>query len=292
MTITIDTNNGAKKVLEREDYSTECFVCNVGGKLEATIQHNTSLTGNGSTASPLGVAISVNAGNAISNPGNGLYAVDYAADIASLDEGWAVVNEVWTGASAVTITVPSGATGRFQPFDKLRFKQGGGFKYGVIASVSSTLITLVTNNDYTVTVAGVTDIGVSRAENPFLWPDWFAYTPSNTQTGTMTFVISVVVAKWSITGKKLFIDNNSIGTTGGTADASIEFGVPTGVLLPALEFASVAALTDDGVGTFDRNLASVGFVTTSRFGVFLPSNANWTLGVDRRFSAQGWARLA
>ena len=63
MPITLETTVGNKLVFDRAEFATTCFVCNAGGKLEATIQKGTSITGNGSTANPLAIRVSADVGN-------------------------------------------------------------------------------------------------------------------------------------------------------------------------------------------------------------------------------------
>ena len=80
----------------------------------------------------------------------------------SLEDGWVAVTDSWAYASASTITVPSDATTKYQKGDRIRFKQGAGYKYGVIVTVAATLITILVNTDYTVANAGITDIWYSK----------------------------------------------------------------------------------------------------------------------------------
>jgi hypothetical protein len=84
--------------------------------------------------------------------------------------GWAPAIETWAYASATTITVPSGATSRYQKGDKIRLKQGGEYKYFYIVSVSDTTLTITGGSDYTLANAAITDNYYSKAMNPQGWP--------------------------------------------------------------------------------------------------------------------------
>jgi hypothetical protein len=84
--------------------------------------------------------------------------------------GWAPAIETWEYASATTITVPSGAGGRYQKGDKIRLKQGGGYKYFYIVSVSDTTLSITGGSDYTLANAAITDNYYSKAMNPQGWP--------------------------------------------------------------------------------------------------------------------------
>ena len=133
--------------------------------------------------------------------------------------GWNIVDETWTYASATTINVPSGATGRFQKGDRLRLKQGAGYKYYYVVGVASTLLTVTGGTDYTVANAAITDIYFSREVNPIGFPDTFAFTPVVTSaSGTLTTVSAegtIKIYKTRVEVKiKYAISNNGTGATG------------------------------------------------------------------------------
>jgi hypothetical protein len=88
--------------------------------------------------------------------------------------GWTDVSDTWTYVSANTITVPSGAASIYQIGDRIRFKQGGGYKYFVLIAVADTTLTILVNTDYTVANAAITDIYFSHQSNPIGYPGWFA----------------------------------------------------------------------------------------------------------------------
>lgn len=129
--------------------------------------------------------------------------------------GWIGVSGSWSYASATTITVPSGATSVYQKGDRIRLKQGGGYKYFYVTAVASTTLTVSGGTDYTVANAAITDAAYSRASLPFGFPSFFSYTPtwsgltvgSGTVDARYTYnggwvdmVISVTFNSTSITG--------------------------------------------------------------------------------------------
>lgn len=89
-------------------------------------------------------------------------------------DGWINPDETWTYASATTITVPSGATAKYQKGDKIKLTQTT-VKYFYIVGVADTLLTITGGNDYTLTSATITDNYYSKVENPQGFPDWFGY---------------------------------------------------------------------------------------------------------------------
>jgi len=96
--------------------------------------------------------------------------------INSLYVGWVPVTDAWTYASATTITVPSGAASLYNKGDKVRLKQGAGYKYYSVILVADTLLTVTGGSDYTVANAAITDIYYSKIENPLGFPTYFNFT--------------------------------------------------------------------------------------------------------------------
>lgn len=130
--------------------------------------------------------------------------------------GWVLVSDTWTYASASTITVPTDATTTYQKGDKIRFKQGGSYKYGVIVVVAATLVTILVNTDYTVANSAITDVYYSRAVNPLGFPVSFTVTAFATtgwgtptySTGQISLQPGVGHLEFSVTGT-----SNSTSTT-------------------------------------------------------------------------------
>lgn len=66
--------------------------------------------------------------------------------------------------------------------DKVRYKQGGGFKYGYVAAVGANQIGLFGGSDYSVTPStAVTELAISHEANPFGFPSYFNITTSGGQ---------------------------------------------------------------------------------------------------------------
>lgn len=84
--------------------------------------------------------------------------------------GWAPAIETWAYASADRIDVPSGAMNRYQRGDKIRFKQGGDWKYFFVDSVLDTRLVLRGLSGATVENAPITDAYYSKAASPQGFP--------------------------------------------------------------------------------------------------------------------------
>jgi len=114
---------------------------------------------------------------------NGAFAVNGTWD------GWVGVNESWSYGSAsapeFTITVPTGATSRFQAGDRIQLTQST-VKYFIITKVASTTLTVYGGTDYTLANAAISNIYVSRAKAPFGFPldpaKWTVVTTSTSQS--------------------------------------------------------------------------------------------------------------
>lgn len=107
-------------------------------------------------------------------------------------DGWTPVSDTWTYASASTITVPSGAAAIYQVGDKIKLTQTTP-KYFYVTVVADTLLTVTGGTDYTVANAAITSPYYSHQQSPLLFPQWFAYTPTNNVTnctGTGRFALN------------------------------------------------------------------------------------------------------
>jgi hypothetical protein len=117
-------------------------------------------------------------------------------------------------------------TATYRKGAKVRYKDGGAFEYGVIGnsvfSSPNTTITLITNSDYAMAAATITDKALSYVESPEGFPDWFNWTP--TFTGFSSNPTNLV-DRWRVTGRK--IELHIRWQTGGTSNATtLTFSLP------------------------------------------------------------------
>lgn len=166
--------------------------------------------------------------------------------------GWREISESWSRASDSTITVPTDATTRHSKGIKIRFKQGGSYKYFVGRNIAATLITVVINTDYTVANSAITDIAISYDERPDGFPSNFAFT--SVLAGSTTDPTGLTTTgKYTVNagGIKVFI-------------SSVAGGSPTngsGFYTWTVPFTSVVS----GVGPMHISDANVGRFTGSVF---------------------------
>jgi hypothetical protein len=172
--------------------------------------------------------------------------------------GWSEISEAWSYASASTITIPSGGTSRFSAGVKIRFKQGGGYKYYVGRTIASTLITVVTNTDYTVANSAITDIAISYADRPEGFPTRFTFTcnltASTTNPTNITTTASYVVYSYGI---KCFVASICAASpTNGTGFYRWEVPFQSGVI----NIAGPLHVSDATVGRYTGSVVQSGAV--------------------------------
>lgn len=132
----------------------------------------------------------------------------------SAEEGWIESNDTWVYASASTFTIAGvDRTTTYQKGTKLRWKQGGGYKYGVVASSSfstNTTVTIIVNTDYTIANAAITDNDFSYIESPVGFPSGFAYTPTGIAASNVT-----LTGRYSVRGMTNIVVDIYAAFTGG-----------------------------------------------------------------------------
>lgn len=142
--------------------------------------------------------------------------------------GWMPAESTWTYASATTFTIAGvNRTSEYRKGGKIRWKQGGAYKYAYILSSAfstDTTVTITGGSDYTIANSAITDNYVSYEVSPLGFPDTFNYTPANT---------NITIGNGSYTGKFKIADGIvytqiylSFGSTSSFGGA-IRVGLPT-----------------------------------------------------------------
>lgn len=141
------------------------------------------------------------------------------------ESGWMEISDSWSYATASTITVPSDATTKYSPYMRVRFKQGGGYKYYVIRSVAATTLTVAINDDYVVANSAITNIAVSHLDVPLDFPMSFGFTPSWTNFTTTDATIAI---KYSIAASGLvhIFGYVTFGASTAITGSPPSFGLP------------------------------------------------------------------
>ena len=140
------------------------------------------------------------------------------------ETGWIAITATWTRTGNHTFTVSGDVTATYRKGTKVRYKDGGSYEYGVVASSSygapNTTVTLITNTDYAMAAATITDTYISYIDNPEGFPQWFNFTTTPTRSGTAyTNAPTINSAKWKAESKLCFFAIQSemhATTVGGT----------------------------------------------------------------------------
>lgn len=192
-------------------------------------------------------------------------------------DGWLPVDESWTYASATTVTVPSGATNRFQIGDKIRLVQGASTKYFYVIGATSTVLTLFAGTSFTLADSAITQIYLSRASAPFGFPSWFNFNSTSSGSGSMTVTqTGLGYARFAINNRVVNVLLNGTHTTGGTASDAIIMTLPTQQVAGAFNWAVGCRILDgSGVAGYARSGGS----TTVNF--YRYDGASYGLGPNR-----------
>lgn len=92
--------------------------------------------------------------------------------------GWVPISDTWTYASAKRISVPAGAQSTYPTYFKLRWKQGGAYKYAYAWVETDTVVYIFAGSDYSVANAAITDVAYSIFDLPLGFPVRFNFNPS------------------------------------------------------------------------------------------------------------------
>lgn len=141
-------------------------------------------------------------------------------------DGWEPAGEAWAYASATTITVPTDATTKYAVGDKIKLTQTT-VKYFVVTGVTATVLTITGGTTYTLANAAITSPYFSHKASPVGFPAAFAYTPTLSCSGSMTYgSTSITFARFSVIGRLCRLYLEFTGTTGGTASTDIIATLP------------------------------------------------------------------
>jgi len=181
---------------------------------------------------------------------------DQTYKVAIPENGWLLRSETWTRTGNHTFTVSTDLTTVFRKGTKVRYKDGGSYEYGVVASSSysnpTTTVTLITTSDYAMASATITDKYISYIENPEGFPDWFNWAP--TITGFSADPASGIY-KWRAYGQtiKCFVRQPNSGTSNAT---TFTISAPvTAATVTNMQWGVVAPVTDNSV-----NLTTPGII--------------------------------
>lgn len=176
-------------------------------------------------------------------------------------DGWTTDStHTWVYASASTFTIAGvDLTTQFQTGTLLRFKQGGSYKYAVVASSAfstNTTVTIIVNTDFTIANAIVTDNYFSYQINPQGFPSGFNYLPS--WTGFSVNPSGII--RYTTQGRRIIIDQQAISN--GTSNATtLTFSLPVAATTALVVF--LCRVVDNNVAQVDPGRIDVSSTTAT-----------------------------
>lgn len=187
--------------------------------------------------------------------------------------GWQGITAPWSYASATTVTVPTDATLLYEVGDRVRFKQGAGYKYFYVIGVAATVLTLTGGTDYTVANAAITEVGVSKAPNPVGFPSGFNYAPTYTGFSVDPTYTS---KRFSIIGRECTfgVAGVSVGTSNTTA-YTVSLPVTATTAASYLTYSPLSYGVDNGTSIGSGGIVSIAASATTA-SLFSTNKAAWT----------------
>lgn len=135
--------------------------------------------------------------------------------------GWIQESATWTRTGNFTFTVSGDVTTYLYKGVRVRYKDGGSFEYGTIKTSShaagTTTVTLISNDDYTMAAATITEPAYSYLDFPQGFPPTFNFTSQVTWTG-FSANPATYYAQYSVFGGLCYYQmrTNSNGTSNAT----------------------------------------------------------------------------
>jgi len=170
-------------------------------------------------------------------------------------DGWISANETWTYNSNNKINVPSGAASKFSIGDSIRWKQGGGYKYGTLSAVADTLLTIIVNTDYVVTNAAITDNYYTHSPTAIGLPTYYNFTPSYTN---ITVGAGANTGKYKVTGRHIEINAGWTFGAGAAVSTDAQFNYPVATSVFSQYFGTVIFYDNGGSPDFLMGAISAG----------------------------------
>jgi len=197
-------------------------------------------------------------------------------------DGWIPVTDTWTYASASTITTPADGTTVYHKGIKIRFKQGGGYKYYIGKTIAATLLTVAINSDYTVANAAITDISYSYADNPLGFPHHFTFVSTVAGFSTAPTVISM---SYSMSGGKLFFEASTNDGTGNADTFTLTVPFPARVLCTG-----VSSMVRDNAAYLGPGYWQIA-AAASVLAFYKPTFGAWTSAAGKGVYASGFYEI-
>ncbi|MBS4060957.1 MAG: hypothetical protein KG029_11210 [Bacteroidetes bacterium] len=168
---------------------------------------------------------------------------------------WTALAHIWTRTGNHSFTVPGDVTEFYTPGLKVRYKDGGGYEYGVIAksdySAPYTTVTLIANSDYAMAAATITDSAISSDSMPDGFPVRFNFVP-DWSLSNLTVGDATISAWWLTMGRNFYhyIDLVWGASTSASGSGALRYKLPIISTVYSAQYAlGIARLRDASPAT-------------------------------------------
>lgn len=192
-------------------------------------------------------------------------------------DGWIPLGGTFTYSSATAMTTGKNLSSLFNFGTKVRLKQGGGYKYGIVSSSSysspTLTVNLIQNSDYSLASAAITDVAISNLLVANSFPKGFTYASSpSSSAGTVTNINTYISRFSVIQGSVLLELCFDLQLTVAVA-AYLTVGAPVAPKNTSFGQGNGIALQVSGTGS--ENGEIVGVNTGSLCQIYRSNLANW-----------------
>lgn len=203
-------------------------------------------------------------------------------DVTELYYGWREIpaTETWSYISPSSIGISAG--GSYPTGTRIRYKQGGSYKYAVVCNAAPGSVSIGLSDSYVLVDSAITDVAISYEANPAGWPGFFMWTTTQV-TGFVTPPQSIV--QYSIVGNlcslQAIVDGATSNLNSLIVLSPIYAKVPTSFINFSMFPPGVAQVVDNGVartlpGLFRPELNGANFITGLEFYRDFNNNYTWT----------------
>jgi len=202
---------------------------------------------------------------------NPLYLKTRADHVDNIITGWIAADDTWVYVSATSFKI-TGAdlTTLYRKGTRVRWKDGGSYKYAYVVASSfstDTTVTIAAGSDYSISNATLTDNYYSYDDSAQGFPDVFAYTPTGISASNVT-----LTGRFSILGRRCFVDFRCqfAGAISFTTMPTLPVTASASILGPSIDrgVTGVASYADSGTAVANHSISPTVIASGTTFGIY------------------------
>ena len=204
--------------------------------------------------------------------------------------GWKEDGETWVYASANTFTIADvDMTAVYLKGTRIRWKDGGAYKYAVVtdsAFVTDTTVTFTGGADYTMANATITDNYFSYDTAPQDYPSWFAYTPTISGYSANPTDVNY---RFKVDGRTVTLHLDEV-TDGTSNDSDRSYTLPiTALVLTNNRWSAVSPLAINNGATVLNAVGQILYGAPTLLNCYTTAvGAGWTATGASKFAGVGF----